>query len=445
MNVVGMSVRELGEHIRKREISPVEVAQTFLDRSDRIGSKLNAYATLTRERAMNEARMAESEIAAGKYRGPLHGIPYAAKDLLAAKGYPTTWGARPFAKQMFDFDAAVIRRLHDAGAVLIGKAAMIELAGGMGYRYGNASLQGGAKNPWNEACWTCGSSSGSGAVVAAMLAPFAIGTETWGSIICPSAYCGVSGLRPTYDRVSREGAMALSYSMDKIGPMARSADDCGLVLAALSSFQYSRAPRKLRIGWVTNAWKDVQPDIAKITSDALNVLRAHATVTDVVLPDGPWEMAAATTIAVEGASAFDSLIESGRVSELIDPAGKIGGYVNSTISGADYVRAQRIRTLLRRVMVPLFEQVDVLAAASLPVAATTMETNLETDLAFADPLGGIGNFIGLPAISVPSGFTSKSLPAGIQFVGRVNDEDAVLAAANLFQSHTQWHTKAPAI
>jgi aspartyl-tRNA(Asn)/glutamyl-tRNA(Gln) amidotransferase subunit A len=189
----------------------------------------------------------------------------------------------------------------------------------------------------------------------------------------------------------------------------------------------------------------VQPDIAKITSDALNVLRAHATVTDVVLPDGPWEMAAATTIAVEGASAFDSLIESGRVSELIDPAGKIGGYVNSTISGADYVRAQRIRTLLRRVMVPLFEQVDVLAAASLPVAATTMETNLETDLAFADPLGGIGNFIGLPAISVPSGFTSKNLPAGIQFVGRVNEEDAALAAANLFQSRTQWHTKAPAI
>src|SRR6185369_2485751 len=255
MNVVGMSVRELGEHIRKREISPVEVTQTFLDRSDRIGSKLNAYATLTRERAMNEARMAESEIAAGKYRGPLHGIPYAAKDLLAAKGYPTTWGARPFAKQMFDFDAAVIRRLHDAGAVLIGKAAMIELAGGMGYRYGTASLQGGAKNPWNEACWTCGSSSGSGAIVAAMLAPFAIGTETWGSIVCPSAYCGVSGLRPTYDRVSREGAMALSYSMDKIGPMARTADDCGIVLSALSSFQYSRAPRKLRIGWVTNAWK----------------------------------------------------------------------------------------------------------------------------------------------------------------------------------------------
>jgi len=445
MNVVGMSIRELGEHIRKREVSPVEVTQTFLDRSASIGAKLNAYATLTRERAMNEARLAESEIAAGKYRGPLHGIPYAAKDLLAVKGYPTTWGARPFANQTFDYDAAVIRRLHDAGAVLIGKAAMIELAGGMGYRYGNASLQGGAKNPWNEACWTCGSSSGSGAVVSAMLAPFAIGTETWGSIICPSAYCGVSGLRPTYDRVSREGAMALSYSMDKIGPMARSADDCGLVLSALSSFKYTRAPRKLRIGWVTNAWKDVQPDIARITSDALNVMRTNAKVSEIALPEGPWEIAAGTTISVEGASAFDSLIESGRVSELVDALGRIGGYVNSTISGADYVRAQRIRTLLKAKMAELFKGVDVLAAASLPVAATTMETNLEVDLAFSDPLGGIGNFCGLPAISVPSGFTSKGLPAGIQFVGAVNDDDAVLAAANLFQQHTNWHTKTPPI
>ena len=444
MNVVGMGIRELGEHIRKREVSPVEVTQTFLDRSASLGS-LNAYATLTRERAMNEARLAESEIAAGKYRGPLHGIPYAAKDLLAVKGYPTTWGARPFADQVFDYDAAVIRRLHDAGAVLIGKAAMIELAGGMGYRYGNASLQGGAKNPWNEACWTCGSSSGSGAVVAAMLATFAIGTETWGSIICPSAYCGVSGLRPTYDRVSREGAMALSYSMDKIGPMARSADDCGLVLSALSSFKYKRAPRPLRIGWVTNAWKDVQPDIARITSDALNVLRANAKVSEIALPEGPWEIAAGTTISVEGASAFDSLIESGRVSELVDALGRIGGYINSTISGADYVRAQRIRTLLKAKMTELFKGVDVLAAASLPVAATTMETNLEVDLAFSDPLGGIGNFCGLPAISVPSGFTSKGLPAGIQFVGAVNDDDAVLAAANLFQQHTSWHTKTPPI
>src|SRR5205814_6235244 len=218
-DVLYLTVHELGARIRAHKLSPVELTEAYLKRSETIGARLNAYATLTRERAVEEAKEAEREIAAGKIRGPLHGIPYAAKDLLAAKGYPTTWGAKPFANQRFDFDANVIRRLKDAGAILIGKAAMIELAGGMGYRFGTASISGGAKNPWNETCWTCGSSSGSGAIVAAGLAAFAIGTETWGSIVCPSAYCGVSGLRPTFGRVGRSGAMALSYSMDKIGPM----------------------------------------------------------------------------------------------------------------------------------------------------------------------------------------------------------------------------------
>src|SRR5438552_6012524 len=220
-DVLYLPVDELGQRIKAGKLSPVELTEAYLKRSAKIGAPLNAFACLTRERALHEAKEAEKEIAAGKYRGPLHGIPYAAKDLLAAKGYPTMWGARPFANQAFDFDANVIKRLHDAGAVLIGKAAMIELAGGMGYRFGTASISGGAKNPWNETCWTCGSSSGSGAIVAAGLAAFAIGTETWGSIVCPSAYCGVSGLRPTFGRVGRSGAMALAYTMDKIGAMAR--------------------------------------------------------------------------------------------------------------------------------------------------------------------------------------------------------------------------------
>ena len=233
-DVLYLTVGELAERIRTKKLSPVELTEAYLRRGETVGARLNAYATLTRERAMSEAKKAESEINAGRYRGPLHGIPYAAKDLLAAKGYPTTWGARPYAGQKFDYDANVITRLTNAGAILLGKAAMIELAGGMGYRYGTASINGGAKNPWNETCWTCGSSSGSGAIVAAGLAAFAIGTETWGSIVCPSAYCGVSGLRPTFGRVGRGGAMALSYSMDKIGPIARSAADCALVLEEIS-------------------------------------------------------------------------------------------------------------------------------------------------------------------------------------------------------------------
>ena len=457
-DVLYLTVRELSERIHARKLSPVELTEAYLHRSETVGARLNAYATLTRERALAEAKQAESEIAKGKIRGPLHGIPYAAKDLLAAKGYPTTWGARPFAGQTFDYDANVIRRLKDAGAVLIGKAAMIELAGGMGYRFGTASISGGAKNPWNETCWTCGSSSGSGAVVAGGLAAFAIGTETWGSIVCPSAYCGVSGLRPTYGRVGRSGAMALSYSMDKIGPMARSAEDCALVLHAIAGhdahdtgsidapFAYHTPAKPLRIGWLTNAWKDVDADIRRISDAAIETLsKAGAHVSSATLPDGPWEAAAGVTISVEGASAFDSLIESGRVSQLIDNLGQIGGYINMTIPAADYERARRLHTIIAKKMDELFEKVDVIAAPSLPIAATSMETNLETDLAFSDPLGGIGNFVGLPAMSVPSGFTSKNLPAGIQFVARRLDDSKVIAAAKLFQSHTEWHRRHPAL
>ena len=460
-DILYLTATELGARIREKKLSPVELTEAYLARSEKVGAKLNAYATLTRERALAEAREAEKEIGAGKIRGPLHGVPYAVKDLVAAKGYPTMWGARPYGGQKFDFDGHVVRKLNEAGAILIGKAAMIELAGGMGYRFGTASISGGAKNPWNEACWTCGSSSGSGAIVAAGLAGFAIGTETWGSIICPSAYCGVSGLRPTFGRVGRSGAMALAYTMDKIGPMARSAADTALVLHAIAghddqdlgslpqseaAFTHKKPPSPLSIGWLTNAWKDVQPDVKSVTDAAVRSLReAGAVISDATLPEGPWEVAAGITISVEGASAFDDLIESGRVAQLVDPLGRIGGYINQTIPASDYVRAQRIRGILQKRIDELFDRFDVIAAASLPIAATTMETNLETDLAFADPLGGIGNFCGLPAISVPSGFTAKGLPAGIQFVGRALDEVKVIAAAELFQSHTTWHRRHPSL
>ncbi|MGZ4816341.1 MAG: amidase, partial [Terriglobales bacterium] len=200
-DVLYLTVAELGQRIKARKLSPVELTEAYLDRSRKLGPQLNAYATLTPDLAMKQAKAAEAEINAGKYRGPLHGIPYAAKDLLAVPGYPTTWGAKPLVDQKFDITATVIQKLTDAGAILLGKAAMIELAGGMGYRFASASATGPAKNPWNTQCWTCGSSSGSGAIVAAGLAAFAIGTETWGSIICPSSFCGISGLRPTFGRV----------------------------------------------------------------------------------------------------------------------------------------------------------------------------------------------------------------------------------------------------
>lgn len=460
-DVLYLSVRELSQRIRSRKLSPVELTESYLERSERIGAKLNAYAVVTRDLAIREAQQAGREIRAGKYRGPLHGIPYAAKDLLAVKGYPTSWGARPFADQKFDYDATVIKKLRAAGAILIGKAAMIELAGGMGYRFASASISGAAKNPWDQTCWTCGSSSGSGAIASAALAAFAIGTETWGSIVCPSAFCGVSGLRPTYGRVSRHGAMALSFSMDKIGVMGRTADDCALVLAQISghdpqdpaslsdaAFNYNAAPaaKPLRIGRLTNAWKKVPADIESAVNASVNVLKKNgALIEEAKLPEGPWEAAAGTVISVEGAAAFESLIESGRVAELNDPLGKVAAYVNQQIPASDYVRAVRIRAVLQKKIDELLERFDVIAAASLPVTASPLTANLETDLDFPDPLGGIGNFCGLPAVSVPCGFDSRKLPVGIQFVGRPLDEQKVIAAARLLQQHTDWHRKRPPI
>jgi len=463
-DILYLSMRELGSRIRAKQISPVELAESYLARSERLGPRLNAYATLTRDLALGQARAAEKEIAAGHYRGPLHGIPCAAKDLLAVKGYPTTWGAKPYANQKFDFNATVIDRLNAAGAVLMGKAAMIELAGGMNYRFASASLTGPARNPWNEGCWTCGSSSGSGAIVSGALAAFAIGTETWGSIICPSAYCGISGLRPTFGRVSRYGAMALAYSQDKIGPMARTAEDCALILAAIAGhdpldhsslppseadFTYplpktASAHRPLKIGWLTNAWEKPAPEIDAAARAAIDVLRARgAQVSDAKLPEGPWEPAAGTIVSVEGAAAFRSLLESGQVAELADPLGQINGYVSEQISASDYMLALQIRGVCQKKVDVLFDEFDVLAAPSLPIAATTIETNLETDLSFADPLGGIGNLCGLPAISIPCGFTSQKLPIGIQFVARTLNDRVVVAAAHIFQTHTDWHTRRP--
>jgi len=359
----------------------------------------------------------------------------------------------------------VIAHLNNVGAILLGKAAMIELAGGLGYMYASASLQGETRNPWNTNCWTCGSSSGSGAIVAAGLAAFAIGTETWGSIVCPSAFCGISGFRPTYGRVSRHGAMALSYSMDKIGPMARSAEDCARVFAAIAghdfldrstlpidkaAFTYSASAelrsRALRVGWLKNAWKEYDPGVSKVVEAAHRVVREHfPSVHDVNLPEGPWEDAANIILNSEAGSSFSDLIRSGKVSELADPLSRVGGYVNLTISGADYTSALRIREILQRKMVELFDSYDVLVTATQPVTATPLDMDLSKGLAFPDPLGAIGNLCGLPALSVPCGFTDKKLPVGLQFMGRAGDDAGVLQSGHIFQQFTPWHRRHPTV
>ncbi len=461
--ILYLPITELAKRIESKKLSAVDLTKAYLDRGEKFGPRLNAYAKMTPDTALQQADAADKEIRRGHYRGPLHGIPYAAKDLLAVKGVPCTWGAKPYANQMFDYDATVIDHLRRTGAVLLGKAAMIELAGGMGYRFASASLQGAAKNPWDTKCWTCGSSSGSGAIVASGLAAFAIGTETWGSIVCPAAFCGVSGLRPTYGRVSRYGAMALSYSMDKIGPLARSAEDCARVFAAIAghdfsdrstlpidkaAFTYSASlelgAKALHIGLLTNAWKKPDAAVEKVYAAAERVVRKFFPGTrSAALPEGPWEDAGGVIIGVEGAAAFRDLIRSGKVAELADPLGQIAGYINEQISGADYVRAMQVRDILQRKMTELFDSYDVIVAASQPITATLLETNLETDLVFPDPLGAIGNLCGLPALSVPCGFTDKGLPVGIQFLARAGNDFAVIQAARTFQQHTDWHRRKP--
>lgn len=463
--VLYLPASELAKRIQSKSLSPVELTKAYLDRSEKIGPKLNAYARLTPDIALEQADAADKEIKRGHYRGPLHGIPYAAKDLLSVKGVPTTWGAKPYENQVFDYDATVIDNLRRAGAVLLGKAAMIELAGGMNYRFASASLQGAAKNPWDTKCWTCGSSSGSGAIVAAGLAGFAIGTETWGSIICPSSYCGISGLRPTFGRVSRYGAMALAYSMDKIGPMARSAEDCAHIFAVIAghdikdqstlpldkaAFTYSPslelAAKPLRVGWLVNAWAKIDSHAqAALTAAERAVHKLFPGTRNAKLPEGPFEAAGTIIMGVEGAAAFRDLIRSGKVAQLADPLGQINGYVAEQLPAPDYVRAQQIRGILQQKMADFFENFDVLAAASQPLGANSLEANLEIDISFPDPLGGIGNLCGLPALSVPCGFTDQNLPVGLQFVAKAGNDIAVIRAARTFQQHTDWHRRHPKI
>ena len=460
-NVLYLPVGELAQRIRSRRLSPVELTESYLERSRTVGARLNAYTNLTPELALRQAHAAEKEINSGKYRGPLHGIPYAAKDLLAVKDYPTTWGARPYLNQRLDYNATVIEKLDAAGAILLGKAAMIELAGGLGYRYASASASGAAKNPWNADYWTCGSSSGSAAVVGGGLAAFALGTETWGSIICPSGFVGISGLRPTFGRVSRYGAMALAYSMDHIGPMARCADDCDLILKVISGHDpqdagslpegaaaYAGAQpltRTLRLGWIANQWKEISPDVLAATVTARDVMIKHPSLklSTAVLPEGPWEIAAGTIVSVEGAAAFRDLIQSGRVKDLSDPLARIGGYMNEAISASDHMTAERIRRIVQKKISEVYSEVDVLVAPSLPVTATKLDANLDEALTFADPVGGIGNICGLPAMSVPSGFDRNGLPTGIQFIGRPLGDAQVIQAARTFQSQTDWHKRHP--
>lgn len=453
-------IRTLGERLRKGEFTSLELTEFFLARLEKLGPKLNAVCTVTRKLALEQAEQADRDLAAGKDRGPLHGIPYGAKDLLATVGAPTSWGAAPLKNQMFDEDATVIVRLREAGAILCAKLAMVEIAGGLGYDQANASFTGPGLNPWDTSTWSGGSSSGPGSAVGGGLVPFAIGSETWGSIMTPASYCGITGLRPTYGRVSRHGAMALSWTMDKLGPMGRSAEDCGLVLAAIAGhdpadpssakqpYEYP-SPRELRrpfrLATMKHGVQGAQPEVKENFRKSLEVFAGHATFEEIELPDLPYGTVAATFIYAEMAAAFEGLVSTGDVWEMTAPEDRIGGHAPQFILAKDYINAQRIRPFIQRALDEILSRFDAILTPTLATVASPNDRPFnEYGAPFhVDTLGGPGNAAGIPALSVPNGFGERNLPTGLQFVGRAFEENRLLALGSFYQQATDWHSKHP--
>jgi aspartyl-tRNA(Asn)/glutamyl-tRNA(Gln) amidotransferase subunit A len=456
-------VAELSERMRTRELSPVALAGAYLDRIERLQPRLQVFVTVTRERALADARTAEAEIGRGRWRGSLHGMPCGLVDLVDTAGIRTTFGARPYADRVPEKDAVVAQRLREAGAVLLGKLSTIELAGGLGYRTGAAALNGPCRNPWDPTRWAGGPSSGPAAGVGAGLVAFAIGSETWGSITCPAAFCGVTGLRPTYGVIPRRGTMPLAYTLDKLGPVARSARDCALVLGAVAgpdpqdpaSAPLPRGlgrirpemPRGLRIAAL--AFPD-HPRTAPGAREAYAAARAvfeggGALVEDAHLPDLPWREVISLLLEAEAANAFEDLIRSGRTRELADPSHQTRApddYLPRA-SSADYVRAARLRAEGQRALARFLERFDLVLAPNLPLAPPGAEEVLDSTSPGDDsPLAAAGNLAGLPALAFPVGF-AQGQPLSAQLLAAPFGEARLLSAAAWFQGQTRFHLERP--
>jgi aspartyl-tRNA(Asn)/glutamyl-tRNA(Gln) amidotransferase subunit A len=460
-------ISELNSMLRARQVTAVELGRSFGKRLESLGPSYNALALPLTEHAIRAARAVDAEIKRGRLRGPLQGIPYGAKDLLSVAGQPTTWGARPYAAQVFDYDATVVAKLAHAGALLIGKLAMVELAGGPGYRYASASLTGPGQNPWDRTRWSGGSSSGSAIAVAAGLAPFAIGSETSGSILTPAAFCGVTALRPSYGLVSRYGAMPLSWTLDKLGPFCRSAEDCGLVLEAIAgsdredpgsagkSFyytpQYAHKMSDLRIGFAAGDFTEWADESARPAfQQALETIRGLGVqMVETKLPDFPYGSMVGTIISVDAASVFEPLIASGKVDELADQKQIAGLKAGLEIPASVYLKAMRVRRLAKREIFKLFSDLDVLLAPTrlgpAPAIGEPLDRHPDSSAPAKPGLTALiaaGNLAGMPALSLPCGFAGK-LPVAIQLAGLPFSENTLLAIGKEFQSRTDWHKRKP--
>jgi len=446
------TVRDLGRLLRARKVSSTELTKLYLARLAAYDPVLSCAVTVTSELALAQARRADEELAAGKDRGPLHGIPWGAKDLIAVPGYRTTWGSVPFREQVRPETATVYRKLEEAGAVLVAKTAVGELA------WGDVWFGGTTKNPWKTDQGSSGSSAGSASATAAGLVGFAIGTETLGSIVSPCTRCGVTGLRPTFGRVSRHGVMALSWTMDKVGPIARSAEDCALVFSAiegkdpLDPFSADGPPawpprrdlKGLRVGFVEELFEEERGRNAKTEEEkaraaewrsfdlrTLDLLRQlGARLVPLKLPSKTPVGPLGVILTAEAATAFDALVLDGRVKTMVRQTADAWPNVfrqGRLVPAVDYLRAQRVRSLLMR---------------------ETEESLAQVDLFVAPTYGGrsllLTNLTGHPCVVLPNGFRlSDGTPTSITFTGRLRGESDVLAVADLFQRATDFHVRRP--
>jgi Asp-tRNA(Asn)/Glu-tRNA(Gln) amidotransferase A subunit family amidase len=434
-----MSIPELASLLRSGEISCLALTEFFLNRLKRYDPQLHCVVTLTEEYAIAQARMLDGELAAGKDRGILHGIPYGAKDLFAFPGYPTTWGAGPYREQVLDETAGVIRKLEEAGAILVAKTTLGALA------MGDVWFADTTRNPWNPEEGSSGSSAGSASATAAGLVPFAIGTETYGSIVSPSARCGTTGLRPTYGRVTRSGAMALSWSMDKVGPICRSALDCAIVFDAIrgpdpkdetlieAGFEYPGRVdlAGLRIGYFKSAF-DREYGTSRFDRQTLRVLRRlGAELIPVELDNEEIPVDALELILeAEAAAAFDELTRSNRDTLLVSQHRYAWPNIFRTaryITAVEYIQANRIRYDLVQDLHAKLKEFDVVVTPSLYGGTQLLATNLT----------------GQPVVVVPNGFMENGSPTSISFLGNLFDEGTVLAVASAYQEATAFHKKRP--
>ncbi len=430
------SVGQLAELIRTRNVTSEQLTRMYLERLKKYGRKLECVITLTEDLALKQAKRADAEIARGKYRGPLHGIPYGAKDLLAVRCYKTTWGSVPYQDQVIDQDATVIKLLEDAGAVLVAKLTMGELA------WGDVWYGGMTRNPWNYNQGSSGSSAGSASATAAGLVAFSIGTETWGSIVSPSTRCGSTGLRPTYGRVSRTGAMALSWSMDKIGPICRTVEDCALVFNAIHGpdakdqtlydvpFNYN--PKvdvgKLRIGYLKMEFDSARVNKASNDSVLAVLRRLGAQLVPIELPKLPIGDLS-IILRAEAAAAFDELTRGGKDDLLVRQIKNAWPNAFRTarfIPAVEYIQANRVRYLVIQEMQKLMKEIDLYVAPSF---------------------GGdnllLTNLTGHPCIVLPNGFSKEGTPTSISFIGQLFGEAKLLAVAKAYQDATDHHLKHP--